>query len=96
MNSNTLVKQSALRRGVGSLPALAIASFWMLPFTVDACVGCRQQTVETSTKTLMAGAAFSWSVLFMLAFVFSIVGALTWFFVVTCRRIDAERNAREL
>ena len=56
-----------------------------------ACVGCREPGTETlvsESSTVLAGVAFSWSVLFMLGFVFLIVGGLAAYIGVTCRRLQ--------
>lgn len=61
---------------------------------VSACVGCRepgQDTIAKESPTVMAGAAFSWSVLFMLAFALLVVGGMSFYIGKTCRRIEQER-----
>lgn len=62
--------------------------------STHACVGCREPGVigPDEPQTLMAGAAFSWSVLTMLVTVFLIIGGLTMYIVRTCQRLDLEKN----
>ena len=60
----------------------------------SACVGCREPgdaTIARETPTVMAGVAFSWSVLFMLAFALLIIGSMSFYIGKTCRRIEQER-----
>ena len=62
-----------------------------------ACVGCREPGSETIAKespTVLAGWAFSWSVLFMLVFVFAIVGGMSLYIWQTCRRLEREAALR--
>jgi len=78
------------------LPVLVTA--WML-FQVtaaQACVGCREpgaDTVASESKTVMAGLAFSWSVLFMLGFVLLMVCGMSYYIWQTCRRLARENPA---
>ncbi|HRJ70860.1 MAG TPA: hypothetical protein PLS03_01475 [Terrimicrobiaceae bacterium] len=63
----------------------------------SACVGCREPGAETVAKespTVMAGVAFSWSVLFMLCFVLLLVAGMSLFIGQTCRRIERERGGQ--
>jgi hypothetical protein len=65
-----------------------------LPGVASACVGCREPGTETllhESPTVMAGSAFSWSVLFMLAFVFVMIGGMTFYIWRTCQRLERER-----
>lgn len=62
-----------------------------------ACVGCRepgQDTMAKESPTVMAGVAFSWSVLFMLAFALLVVGGMSVYIGKTCRRIEQERTVQ--
>lgn len=59
-----------------------------------ACVGCREpgsQTIDHESPTVMAGLAFSWSVLFMLFFALAVVGGLAAYIWQTCLRLERER-----
>lgn len=54
-----------------------------------ACAGCRLPGPEGETATVLAGAAFSWGVLLMLAFVFSLFGGLGTYVLKTVREVDS-------
>jgi len=80
-----------------TLPVIALAAFFSAAECVMACVGCREPGSETIAKesaTVLAGWAFSWSVLFMLLFVFVIVGGMSFYIWQTCRRLDREAALR--
>lgn len=65
---------------------------WLLASPqAGACVGCRTEgeTLGDPQQIVQAGLAFSWSVLFMLAVVFTLIFGLVWFLVNTCRAADA-------
>lgn len=65
-----------------------------LPAAARACVGCREpgsETLNHEAPTVMAGVAFSWSVLFMLAFALTVVGGMSAYIWRTCQRIERER-----
>jgi hypothetical protein len=60
----------------------------------QACVGCREpgsETINHESPTVLAGVAFSWSVLFMLAFALLVVGLMGAYIWHTCQRIERER-----
>ena len=61
-----------------------------------ACVGCRtpEVTATEEPQTVLAGIAFSWSVLTMLAIVITIVTGLGFYIARTCRRVDRENLSR--
>lgn len=66
----------------------------LIPVAAQACVGCREpgsETMNHETPTVMAGIAFSWSVLFMLIFALAVVGGMSAYIWQTCQRIDRER-----
>ncbi len=74
-----------------------VASVLLLVHQAAACVGCREPGAETVAKespTVMAGVAFSWSVLFMLCFVLLLVAGMSLFIGQTCRRIERERGGQ--
>jgi len=80
-----------------TFPIIALAAFFSAAESVMACVGCREPGSETIAKespTVLAGWAFSWSVLFMLLFVFLIVGGMSFYIWQTCRRLDREAALR--
>ena len=62
-----------------TFPALALAALFSAAECAMACVGCREpgsETIAKESQTVLAGWAFSWSVLFMLLFVFLIAGGI--------------------
>ncbi|MFZ4484311.1 MAG: hypothetical protein ACOYOL_10075 [Chthoniobacterales bacterium] len=60
-----------------------------------ACTGCREPGEDVEASTVMAGVGLSWSVLFMLAFVFALSGGLGAFMWKTVRAVDARNAGRE-
>lgn len=82
-----------------TLRAKFVAGFFLLlPVLltpVRACVGCREPgtlTLENENPTVLAGMAFSWSVLFMLAFVLLIVFGMSFYIWRTCRALDQKHD----
>jgi hypothetical protein len=78
---------------ISILPAVMLAALFSAADCVMACVGCREPGSETIAKespTVLAGWAFSWSVLFMLLFVFLIIGGMSLYIWRTCRRLERE------
>lgn len=61
-----------------------------------ACVGCRTPEVTSTEEpqTVLAGIAFSWSVLTMLGIVIVVVTGLGFYIAQTCRRVDRENISR--
>jgi hypothetical protein len=77
--------------------ALVLAALISTADCVMACVGCREPGTETVVKessTVLAGWAFSWSVLFMLLFVFLVIGGMSLYIWRTCRRLERESTPR--
>jgi hypothetical protein len=75
------------------LPALIVLGVMLQGMVAQACVGCREpgsDTVAKESPTVMAGLAFSWSVLFMLGFVLLMVGGMSFYIWQTCRRLARE------
>lgn len=73
---------------------ILLTSFLLTLGNAAACVGCREPGAEVMAKespTVMAGIAFSWSVLFMLGFAVLVVLAMSFYIGQTCRRIERER-----
>ncbi len=71
-----------------------VIGHWTLA-AAQACVGCREPgalTLAQESPTVLAGVAFSWSVLFMLAFVMLIVVGMSAYIWNTCRRLDQGRQ----
>lgn len=61
----------------------------------QACVGCREPgtlTLEHESPTVLAGMAFSWSVLFMLGFVMLIGFGMSFYIWRTCRALDQKHD----
>ncbi len=58
-----------------------------------ACVGCRQPAVDAveEPQTILAGDAFSWSVLLLLCVVLAVVFFLSVYIAKTCQRLDRSR-----
>jgi len=61
--------------------------------TAAACEGCRAPGISSEHQTVMAGIGFSWSIIFMLAFVFSILIGMSWFIAQTCRAVDRRNQS---
>jgi hypothetical protein len=81
------------RSSAAALMLLLLATIPMQ--LVEACPGCSAVTAEirrSEPETIMAGFAFSWSVLFMLVVSSSIIGFLTMYIAKTVQRIDRERS----
>lgn len=76
--------------------AIFTALTFLIHHSALACVGCRQPGVggPDEPQTVLAGVAFSWSVVTMLAFVALIVSFLAFYIVKTCRRVDRENAQR--
>jgi len=75
------------------VPAIVILGALLQAPVAQACVGCREpgaDTVIRESQTVMAGLAFSWSVLFMLGFVLLMVGGMSFYIWQTCRRLAHE------
>jgi hypothetical protein len=71
----------------------AIMAFVLLNAPVLACAGCREPGEEVEATTVMAGFGFSWGVIVMLGFLFSICSGLGWFVVKTVKAVDANHEA---
>jgi hypothetical protein len=67
-----------------------LALFYSWPSLVTACEGCKMSSINgfKETQTLQAGIALSWSVLFLLAFVFLLLGILCWTIRSACLQAD--------
>ncbi len=75
--------------------ALIVATLLLAHHSAMACVGCRTPMVASEEpQTVMAGVAFSWSVITMLVIVIAVVSGLGWYIARTCQRIDRENAAR--
>ena len=58
-----------------------------------ACAGCRVISEDAEATTVMAGFAFSWGVVVMLAFLFALCSGLGWFVMKTIKAVDARHNS---
>ena len=58
-----------------------------------ACAGCRVQSEGVEDATVMAGFAFSWGVVVMLAFLFALCSGLGWFVMKTIKAVDARHDS---
>jgi hypothetical protein len=77
--------------------AVVLAAMISAADCVMACVGCREpgsETVAKESPTVLAGWAFSWSVLFMLLLVFLVIGGMSLYIWRTCRRLERESVLR--
>ena len=54
-----------------------------------ACAGCREPGEEVEATTVMAGFGFSWGVIFMLIFLFTLCSGLGWFVARMIKTADA-------
>ena len=58
-----------------------------------ACAGCRVLSEDAEATTVMAGFAFSWGVVAMLAFLFALCSGLGWFVMKTIKAVDARHGS---
>ncbi len=58
-----------------------------------ACAGCRVISEDAEATTVMAGFAFSWGVVAMLAFLFALCSGLGWFVMKTIKAVDANHSS---
>jgi hypothetical protein len=58
-----------------------------------ACAGCRVISEDAEATTVMAGFAFSWGVVAMLAFLFLLCSGLGWFVMKTIKSVDARHGS---
>ena len=58
-----------------------------------ACAGCRVVSEDLEATTVMAGFAFSWGVVAMLAFLFALCSGLGWFVMKTIKAFDARHGS---
>lgn len=76
-------------------PAL-VSILLLAQHSAIACVGCRtpEVTAAEEPQTVLAGIAFSWSVLTMLAIVIAVVTGLGFYIAQTCRQVDRANGDR--
>ena len=70
----------------------AILAIFLLHAPAWACAGCRVVSEDTEAATVLAGFAFSWGVVIMLAFVFSLFGFLGTYAWKTVQAADAQHR----
>jgi hypothetical protein len=58
-----------------------------------ACAGCRVVSEDLEATTVMAGFAFSWGVVALLAFLFALCSGLGWFVMKTIKAVDANHSS---
>jgi len=71
--------------------AILFATF-LLHTPAWACAGCRVVSEDLEATTVMAGFAFSWGVVVMLAFLFALCSGLGWFVMKTIKAVDANHS----
>jgi hypothetical protein len=72
--------------------AILLAGF-LLQAHAWACAGCRVVSEDLEATTVMAGFAFSWGVIAMLAFLFALCSGLGWFVMKTIKAVDARHGS---
>lgn len=72
--------------------AVLLASL-LLHTPARACAGCRVVSEDLEATTVMAGFAFSWGVVAMLAFLFVLGSGLGWFVMKTIKAVDARHGS---
>jgi hypothetical protein len=72
--------------------AILLAGF-LLQAPAWACAGCRVVSEDLEATTVMAGFAFSWGVIAMLAFLFVLCSGLGWFVMKTIKAVDARHGS---
>lgn len=70
-------------------------SILFAPLQLKACEGCKMAASKgvSEPQTIMAGMAFSWSVLFMLTVFFLLLGIFAWAMRCACIQADAEHQS---
>lgn len=74
--------------------ASLLTTLLMIQHSALACVGCREpgSCGPDEPQTVLAGLAFSWSVITMLLTVAALLGGLGFYIAKTCRRVDRENS----
>jgi len=64
---------------------------------VFACEGCKEPSSVTGASGVDGiSAGFSWSVIFMLGAVGSVLGGLVWMVIRSCKQLSAEQEVASL
>jgi Ni/Fe-hydrogenase subunit HybB-like protein len=71
----------------------AVLAILLLDAPAWACAGCRVISEDAEATTVMAGFAFSWGVVAMLAFLFVLCSGLGWFVAKTIKAVDASHGS---
>jgi Ni/Fe-hydrogenase subunit HybB-like protein len=71
----------------------AVLAILLLDAPAWACAGCRVISEDAEATTVMAGFAFSWGVVVMLAFLFVLCSGLGWFVAKTIKAVDARHGS---
>jgi hypothetical protein len=74
--------------GVMTRAFMVLLGFLLTAGPALACAGCREPGEDVESATVMAGLAFSWAVLFMLAVVCSLVGGVGAYVWKTIKAVD--------
>ncbi len=72
---------------------VAILATLLLNAPAWACAGCRVVSEDLEATTVMAGFAFSWGVIALLAFLFALCSGLGWFVMKTIKAVDARHGS---
>ena len=72
-----------------------ILATFLLNAPAWACAGCRVISEDAEATTVMAGFAFSWGVVAMLAFLFALCSGLGWFVMKTIKSVDARHGSAQ-
>jgi hypothetical protein len=72
---------------------VAILATLLLNAPACACAGCRVVSEDLEATTVMAGFAFSWGVIALLAFLFALCSGLGWFVMKTIKAVDARHGS---
>ena len=81
------------------LRLLSLGTFLFLSYipAVFACEGCKEPSSVTGASGVDGiSAGFSWSVIFMLGAVGSVLGGLVWMVVRTCKQLSAEQEVASM
>jgi len=81
------------------LRLLSLGTFLFLSYipAVFACEGCKEPSSVTGASGVDGiSAGFSWSVIFMLGAVGSVLGGLVWMVVRSCKQLSAEQEVASM
>jgi len=81
------------------LRLLSLGTFLFLSYipAVFACEGCKEPSSVTGASGVDGiSAGFSWSVIFMLGAVGSVLGGLVWMVIRSCKQLSAEQEVASM